>query len=200
MSFFQRFLVILVAFALAPAALLGAWILNSTAAARGNAKRFHLQITGLSAQMAETSALEMNRALGFVEDLERNTKADDSRDYKILQQAAAGHSELEYLSIFTSSNAQKMPLADPDLFSQKLDTSAINAAPLVAQALKSGKAQLGAISIHAGIPLVSLAYPLSNGTCLYVEYSLKDLWKKLNQIRLGKSGHLILMDYQGKKT
>jgi signal transduction histidine kinase/HAMP domain-containing protein len=199
MSFFQRFLLILVAFALIPAILLGVWILNSNAAARGNAKRFHIQITGLSAQMAETTASEMNRSLGFVEDLERNSQSTPSWDYKIIQQAAVGHSELEYLALFNSSGSEIPPLADPDLFPQNSNNLGVAADSLIAQARKTGQAQIGSVRIRVGVPLISLAYPLSNSRCLYIEYSLKSLWQKLNQIKVGTSGRLILIDEQGHK-
>jgi signal transduction histidine kinase/HAMP domain-containing protein len=197
MSFFQRFLLILVAFALIPAALLSAWILNSTAGARGNAERFHRQITALSAQMAENSALEMNRALGFVEDLERGNPSP-SADYKILEQAAAEHSKLEYLALFKSSFSEIPPLSDPDIFPQN-SSSGIVSKSLIAKALKSGEIQVGSVHIRAGIPLISIAYPLSGERCLYAEYSLKNLWQKLKKIRVGKSGRLILLDLSGKK-
>ncbi len=196
MSFFQRFLLILVSFALIPAIIFGIWMLNSTAGVRENAEGFHKQIVQLSAQMAENAALEMNRSLGFVEDLERNQSAHASLDYKILQQAAAGHSELEYLAIFKSSSTEFPPLSDPDIYG---NNTIVASQSLMEKARQSGKIQIGPVELKAQIPLISLAYPLSRNRCLYVEYSLKNLWKKLKKIRVGKTGRLILLDSRGEK-
>ncbi len=193
MSFFQRFLLILLAFALLPAVLFGLWTINSNAAERANAKRFHLEIAKLSAQMAETTAAEMNKSLGFIEDIENGSKSNSARDSRVLEQAASGNSKLEYLSLFDSSGKTEFPpLLDPDLYN--LSISPISSDSLMAAAKKSKAAQIGLVVFRKNVPMIPVAYPLSGGRCLYIEYSLKDLWSKLSAIKVGQSGRLILLD------
>ncbi len=207
---------ILLAFALLPAVLFGLWTINSNAAERANAKRFHLEIAKLSAQMAETTAAEMNKSLGFIEDLENGSKSNSARDSRVLEQAAAGNSKLEYLSLFDSSGKTEFPpILDPDLYNLSsperqrisqgrtgrsasgLDRALSDA--LMAAAKKSKAAQIGQVVFRKNVPMIPVAYPLSGGRCLYIEYSLKDLWSKLSAIKVGQSGRLILLDSNGKK-
>ena len=71
MNLFTRFFLLLLLFALAPVLATGVWMLSSNEAVRGNARQLHQQIAQLSAENVEITAGELNRALSFVEDLER---------------------------------------------------------------------------------------------------------------------------------
>ena len=71
MKLFARFSLILLSFSLTPVLITGMWVVRSQTAARENSRQLHLQVTKLFADSVESFAGDMNRALGFAQELER---------------------------------------------------------------------------------------------------------------------------------
>src|SRR5437870_4657199 len=116
MNLFTRFFLILLAFALAPVLATGVWILNSSAAVRENAQQLHRQVAQLTADTVEASALEINRGLSFVEDIQLNAGRNPALDYKLLQRAVITHPSFVLLSLLDASGRETQRLADVTLF------------------------------------------------------------------------------------
>src|SRR5262245_45734948 len=99
MNLFTRFFLVLLGFALLPLLAVGTWVLGSNEAARENSRRLHEQMAGLTADSIESAASEMNRALGFVGDLERTGGKDPGFEMKVMQRAAVARPDFVLLAI-----------------------------------------------------------------------------------------------------
>ncbi|MBI4374996.1 MAG: hypothetical protein HY549_00960 [Elusimicrobia bacterium] len=197
MNLFQRFFVVLLGFALAPVLVTGIWIVNSNEAVRENARQFHQQVAELAADTLEGAAAQINRAMGFVEDLNRNAGKDPSLDTKIIQKAAFLHSSFALISLLDPSDKEVFKIANPQLFPERVYEDR-SSDPLVQAVRKSGEASFGPILEREGMPLISIAHPLDDGRMLFIQYSLRNLWRRIKQQKVGRQGRLLLVDAQGR--
>lgn len=199
MNLFTRFFLLLLLFALAPVLATGVWMLGSNEAVRGNARQLHQQITKLSAENVEITAGELNRALSFVEDLERGEARSPAHDLRLLQGAAARHSAFALISVLDSSGREVLRMADPDLFPGQAYVDR-GADPIVRRVRETGRYAIGPITMVEGRPLIAVAHPLPQGRSLFAFYSLSGLWKRINRLMVGTSGRMILLDADGRKA
>ncbi len=197
MNLFARFFLILLAFALFPVLVLGVWIFSSTAAVRDNARSFHQELASITSDSVDSYVAEMNRSLAFVEDLERDRKQDSARDFRTLQRAAAVHSSFLVLSILDPVGHEVMRLADPNLYPLP-EFADRSREPAVQEMRLTGRIALGRPRLVKGMPILPIAHPLPNGRMLYVEYSLRPLWQRINKLKVGASGRLMLVDAGGQ--
>src|SRR6185503_15184142 len=70
--------------------------------------------------------------------------------------------------------------------------------PLVTRARASGHAEVGKVELVGGTPVLTVAHPLADGRLLYAGYSLKRLWERLDGLKVGASGRLLLLDGSGR--
>lgn len=196
MSLFTRFFLILMGFALIPVLATGIWILNSNEAVRENAKLLHQDLVSLAVEAVEIAVVEINRSLGFIEDLERNNKKDPTLDMKILQRAAATHPSFALLSLLDVNGMETIRIADPQIFPQ-IEYVNRSSETIVRQVREQGKASVGRVTQSHGTPLVSIAHPLADGRSVYAVYSLKTLWKRIKNRKVGKTGRIFLIDEAG---
>ncbi len=199
MNLFTRFFLLLLLFSLAPVLATGVWMLSSNEAVRGNARQLHRQIAALAAENVEITAGELNRALSFVEDLERGEARSAAHDLKLLQGAAARHSAFALISILDRQGREVLRMADPDLFPAQ-EYADRGADPIVRRVRATGRYAIGPIAMVEGRPLISVAHPLPQGRSLYALYSLSGLWKRINRLMVGTSGRMILLDADGRKV
>lgn len=196
MKLFTRFFLILLVFSLAPVMLTGVWFLRSSARAQENTRQLHRQLTGLAADMVEASLAEMNRGLGFVEDLELGRARTPAGEYAILQRAALTHPAFLALGLGGPDGRLLMRVVNADVFPVDRD-SLPSSSTVMAEALRTGKAVLGPVSVVGGAPLLPLAHPLSDGRCLYAAYGLEGVLRRVDRLRVGGRGRLILIDGEG---
>lgn len=196
MKLFTRFFLILFLFALTPLLTLGVWLLSSNEAARTNARKMHEQFAQLSADSVEAAAVDLNRALGFVEDLERSGLANAYNELLVLQRAAATRPALLLLSILDDKGLERVRFSDQDIFAATgyQDRSKD---PLVVQSRRTGHIAVGPVRIVGKQPLIFVVHPLIDGKLLYAGYSLKRLWERLNRMRIGEHGRMLLLDARG---
>ncbi|MBI4386324.1 MAG: hypothetical protein HY551_02980, partial [Elusimicrobia bacterium] len=197
MKLFTRVFLILLLTALVPALGTSLWLIRSNTAVRENARLLHQQVTLLFADIVESAAGEMNRVLGFVEDLERAGAGNSQLEFRVLQRAVASHPALALVSLFDASGHETNRMADPQLFAQDFQVESV-AQPLLAQARATGRVSLGVVELREAVPVLPLVYPLSDGRVVYAQYSFKTLWRRVRNQQVGPSGHLLLLDASGR--
>ncbi|MFA6094031.1 MAG: ATP-binding protein [Elusimicrobiota bacterium] len=196
MSLRTRLFLVLILTAMGPVILAGSWFLRSNARAEENARQLHRQIAVLSADLVEKSAQDMNRAFGFVLDLERSGRRTETDDLRILQQTITTHPSFVLLSLLDSSGKETLKISDKLLFAepQRVDRSSC---PIVALAIKTQRVAVGPVEVRQEAPLITLAYPLSNGRSLYAAYDLSSLWKRVQSLKVGEQGRVLLLGREG---
>ncbi len=209
-----RFFLILLAFSLVPVLITGIWLLRFQTAARENARQLHLQMTQFAAETVESSAADMNRSLGFAQELERvglaaslgsgrrspharplqeRTIGLGSEEYRILQREAANHPNLSLVSLLGPDDRETLRFADSRLY-PAAGYEDRSADPLVKTARSSGRAAWGKVLLRQGEPMLPVVYPLSLGRTLYVEHSLAGLFRRVRERTMGKTGRLFLVN------
>lgn len=196
MSLLTRFFLALLLAALLPVLIAGSWFMRSNERAEENARLLHRQIAVLSADMVEKAAQDMNRAFGFVLDLERGGRHTETDDLRILQQTVTTHPSFVLLSLLDREGREAIKISDKTLFPE-LDRVDRSTDPVVAAARLSGKVSLGKVELRQGNPVLPLAYPLSTGRCLYATYDLTSLWKRLQGLHIGEAGRVLLAASDG---
>ncbi len=195
MKLFARFFTILFLFAVVPILLVGTWLLGSNEAARGNARALHEQLVRMSVDTVESMGADLNRSLAFVAELGRS--GGKYADLQVLQTAAAEHPSLVLLSVLDKTGMETVRLADEKLFPQETYEDRSKDA-LVLRAKEKGHAQVGKVQLIGATPVLFIAHPLADGRLLYAGYSLKRLWERLDGLKAGASGRLLLLDQDGR--
>lgn len=196
MKLFTSLFLVLLLFSLVPVTLTGVWFMRSGERAQENTRQLHRQLTSLTADMVEASIGEMNRGLGFVEDLELGRARAPADQYALLQRAALTHPEFLVLGLGGPDGRLPLRVANAELFPGN-QVAFPFAEQLMAEALRSGKAVLGPVSVVSGVPFLSLAHPLSDGRCLYAAYGLEGVQRRIDRLKVGLRGRIILLDARG---
>jgi hypothetical protein len=205
MKLFTRFFLILLAFALMPVLITGVWLARFQLAARENARELHTQVSALFADTVEAFAADVNRSLGFAQELDQagasrpltgKAAGRPSDEFKILQREAAARSAFGLVSLLGPEDREYLRFADPQLFpGEYLDRSAD---PLIAHTRRTGHADWGAVALRGTVPFLPVAHPLADGRILYVEHSLTALRDKVRGRSVGKSGRIFMLGRDGR--
>ncbi|MFA6091541.1 MAG: ATP-binding protein [Elusimicrobiota bacterium] len=195
MKLFARFASILIVLSLAPALITGLWFLNSNKAVEENARIMHAQAAAMAVEMAESEAVELNKSLSFI--LELGRSRGDGQTLKILQQTAMAKPRFLLLALLGPDGRETLRTADPALFPPEPGKDR-SQDPLVGSSRQSGRLVLGdpiVLKDRAALPLV---YPLENGKLLYAAYDLTPLWNRLDRLRVGAGGRILLLGERGR--
>jgi len=202
-----RFTLVLLGFSLTPVLVTGLWLLRSQAIAQDNARELHLQVTKLFADVTDSFAADINRALSFVQELERINEGTPSLgrgasrsvavprlpdEFRILQKAAVEHSALGLVSIVGPDGKETVRFADAQAFPSGYEDRSSD--PFLAQARKTGRAMWGKVALRQGRPFLPVLHPLSRDRMLYAEYSIEPLLRRFNAQTVGKAGRTLLLD------
>jgi two-component system phosphate regulon sensor histidine kinase PhoR len=183
----HRFFLILAIFALTPVLVTGAWFWRANRVVEENARLVHLQFSKLAADMAEDAAVELNRSLAFISELERSLAP--AAGFKVLQQAAAAQPRLMFIAL-DDAGREIHRVFDDELFG----SGGAPPPPETWPSSKDGRVAFGRVFLRGKTPLLPLTVPLREGRAVRVIFSLKPLWDRVGALRVGASGRLVLLD------
>jgi PAS domain S-box-containing protein len=194
-TLFQRFFLLLVLAALLPVLGASAFFLRSGARAEENARQLHHQLTRLTGDAVELELGRMNRALSFAKELNR-PNLDEFQQLKLLQQTAVSYPNFSLLSVLDPSMVETVRVGDTSLFpgGQK-DRSAEQ---IVRRARETGTVKLSPVRLVKKEPVIALAYPLRGNRTLYAVYNLARLWERVQKLRVGSDGRILLASKDGR--
>ncbi len=194
MKLFPRLFLILMLFATLPLAGLGAWMMSGRRAVRDNARIMHGRLAALTAEQAERTLEQLNRALGVIDELDR-ARGLARLEESAVRRAAAADPAIALMSIVDATGREVLRVADPEAFAAAYEDRSADAAVIAAR--KTGLVSLGAPSIAGGRALVSAAHPLADGRCVYLLYSLDGLARRMQRIT-SAAGRLLFIDAEGR--
>ena len=214
-----RFFLILLVFSLAPVLVTGLWMIRSQAAARENSRQLHIQISAFGADAVETFAGDMNRSLGFAQEIEhiglteglgqpegpaksprrrgKGTSSGSQDMFLILQREAVNHPALSLVSLVGPDGRETVRFADARFYPASVYEDR-STDPLIEQMRRTGRAAWGRVVLRQGHPLLPIAYPLPQNHALYIEHSLEQLFHRIKEQHIGKTGRLFLLDETGQ--
>ncbi|MDD1762989.1 MAG: cache domain-containing protein, partial [Methanothrix sp.] len=196
MTLFIRFFLLLVLSALLPVLAAGAWFLHSTERAQESAQHMHMQLAQLCSSMVEEEIGRLNRSLAFVERL-GSSKAAAEQDYKVLQQAILAYPGFVLLSVADDSGAETVRVADTTLFPDPASRPP-DAEVVIRQAKATESVAISSLADIHGRPILALAHPLPDGRILYAAYVFSALWHRLQALKVGLQGRMLLLDKESK--
>ena len=195
MRLFGRVLLTLSAFSLIPAALTAGWFLASQQRIRSNARELHGHIATLGVRVAESSVGELNRALGFVSDLERLGDPASAAGLGAVQAAVLSQPGLAFVGILSADGAVLASAGDARL---KAATAGDEVAAVVKEAFAQGRLSAGASFLAEGRPLLPVVHPLTKGGGVLALFDLSGVRQRFERMALGEGSALILTDLQGR--
>lgn len=197
MRLFTRVFLVLLAFSLIPVVITGLWFIRSSERAEENIRQLHRQLTGVTADLVEEALTDLNRGLGFVEDLELRRVHGTAAEFALLQRAAVTYPDFVALGLGGPDGRLPLRVMNPDIFPGADDSFPASRA-IMAEALKTGKAVIGDAVGVGGTAVLPLAHPLSDGRCLYAAYNLESLLRRIERLKVGHSGRVLLLGRDGK--
>lgn len=190
-----RLFLMLTALALIPLALALAWQAFDRQANRRTVEEFHLGVADFVASSVNDWRSQANKRMSFLYDLEKSSARDlPVNAFKVFQQATSAGSDILAAALIAPDGTAPVSL-QADWLQSKEDPAAD---PLVAEARRTRAASFGPLVMAGAEPAVAFAYPLPDGHVVRLLLSLRDVWKRLENRRLGDTGRVFLVDADGR--
>ena len=197
MGLFGRLLSLLLAVGLLPVAATGVWFLRTTGRAEENARALHEQLAVLASDSAEDAIGRLNRAVAFVEDLERIRTSAPEAEFAVMQRAATSYPPFLLLATLDRDGKERVRTADSAVFPGRelLDRGA---EAVVGRARETDRFSVGDPEVRQGRSVLPFAYPLLDGRILFGFWDLSSLWKRLGSLKAGRQGRVVVLSEAGQ--
>src|SRR3989339_594814 len=197
MKLATRFFLMFTAIALVPLLLAGLWQFYQQKQMRRTITDLHLRVTDFAASGVDDWFAGVNRRLSFVYDIEHPRRGQGAaEEMKIIQQAVAANSDIISLAVLGQDRRETMRLHDSKVDPAELPSD-YSADPLVLEVSSSGMARAGAVTMLGGYPVLSLGYPLPDSRMIIMNFSLAQLWKRLESQTIGETGKVLISGADG---
>jgi signal transduction histidine kinase/HAMP domain-containing protein len=191
-----RLFLLLTGLALIPLALALAWQSFDRRANRRMVQEFHLDVGEFVASGVSDWRAQENKRMSFLYDLEKSSAKDLSVNaFKLFQQATSAGSDILAAALIAPDGTAPVSLQADWLKGVNPDPAAD---PLVASVRSSRTAAFGPLVMAGDDPAVAFVYPLPDGHVVRLLLSLRDVWKRLANRKLGATGRVFLVDADGR--
>ncbi|HEX4048917.1 MAG TPA: ATP-binding protein [Elusimicrobiota bacterium] len=191
-----RLFLLLTCLALIPLGLALGWQAFDRRANRRTVEDYHAGMAEFVASNIADWKAQENKRMTFLYDLEKSSPKDlDINAFKLFQQATAAGSDILSAALVAPDGTASISL-QADSLKDGADDAAGDA--LVAQARSTRSAAFGPLRLAAGEPAVAFVYPLADGHVVRLLLSMRDVWRRLANRKLGATGRVFLVDADGR--
>jgi len=197
---FHKFALIMVLLAVVPLIIQGIMMINI------NRQALELSILETHARLAQAIAEDindyvsgLNLDLAFVLAFEKFPKMSWQEKMKVLLSVLSRYDDFILISILNGKGDEMIKAHNPSFAEDSSRLISRSDDPAFLEAKKTGIPQVGKIYYERNLPRINVVYPLeADYEYVFVTATLSKLWRKINTIRIGKTGFAFLIDSQGR--
>jgi len=197
---FHKFALIMVLLAVLPLLIQGIKMISiNREALEVSVLEIHTKLAQEIAEDINDYVSGLNLDLAFVLAFEKFPKMSWQEKMKVLLSVLSRHNDFILISVLNGNGDEVIKVHNPSFTQEtsRLITRSNDSAFM--EAKKTGVPQVGNIYYEGDLPRLNIVYPLEvEYEYVFVTASLTDLWKKIDAVRIGKTGFAFLIDREGR--
>lgn len=198
--FFHKFALIMVLLVVIPLLIQGIKMINiNREALEVSVLETHTKLAQAIAEDINDYVSGLNLDLAFVLAFEKFPQMSWQEKMKVLLSVLSRHEDFILISVLNGNGDEVIKAHNPGFLQESSTLITRSNDPAFVEAKKTGAPQVGNIYYDGDLPRINVVYPLEvEYEYIFVTVSLSNLWRKINGIRIGKTGFAFLIDSEGR--
>lgn len=197
---FHKFALIMVLLAVVPLLIQGIKMINiNREALEVSVLETHTQLAQAIAEDIDDYVSGLNLDLAFVLAFEKFPKMSWQEKMKVLLSVLSRYEDFILISVLNRKGDEVIKAHNPSFLQESSRLISRSKEPAFIEAKMTGVPQVGDIYYEDDLPCISVVYPLeAEYEYIFVTATLSKLWRKIDGVRIGKTGFAFLIDSEGK--
>jgi two-component system NtrC family sensor kinase len=197
---FHKFALIMVLLVVVPLLIQGIMMISI------NREALELSVLETHSKLAQAIAEDindyvsgLNLDLAFVLAFEKFPKMSWQEKMKVLLSVLSRHEDFILISVLNGKGDEVIKVNNPSFAEESSRLINRREDKAFVEAKKTGVPQVGNVYYEGNLARINVVYPLeADYEYVFVTTTLSGLWRKINGIRIGKTGFAFLIDSQGR--
>ncbi len=200
MKLFNKFVSIISLFVITILIVFGLNMINiSKKALEETILQRHLFTATSVGNLIEDYVKKLNLSLGFAVMLERFPDISWNEKHKILLEALLRNKDFILVTLIDKNNKKLIEVCSPDYYHSKDYLEKQTTKQIFLKAKLTQQPQLGKVYYIKEFPRLDIVYPLTKlNQYVFITVGLNSLWKKISNIKIGRTGFVCLIDETGR--
>jgi len=197
---FHKFALIMILLVVVPLLIQGIKMINiNREALEVSVLETHTKLAQAIAGDIDDYVSGLNLDLAFVLAFEKFPKMSWQEKMKVLLSVLSRYQDFILISVLNGKGDEVIKVNSPSFAQESSRLISRSKEPAFVEAKKTGVPQLGNIYYEGDLPRINVVYPLeAEYEYVFVTATLSGLWRKIEGIRIGKTGFAFLIDSEGR--
>jgi len=199
-KFFHKFALIMVLLVVVPLLIQGIMMVNiNREALEVSVLETHSRLAQAIAEDINDYVSGLNLDLAFVLAFEKFPKMSWQEKMKVLLSVLSRHEDFILISVLNRKGEEVIKVHNPSFVEGTSILITRSNDPAFIEAKKTGVPRVGNIYYEGDLPRINVVYPLEvDYEYVFVTATLRRLWRKIEGIRIGRTGYAFLIDREGR--
>jgi len=199
-KFFHKFALVMVLLVVIPLLIQGIKMINiNREALEVSVLETHTKLAQAIAEDINDYVSRLNLDLAFVLAFEKFPKMSWQEKMKVLLSVLSRHEDFILISVLNGNGDEVIKVHNPSFAQESSRLISRSKDQAFVEAKKTGAPQVGNIYYDGNLPQINVVYPLeAEYEYVFVTATLSELWRKIDGIRIGKTGFAFLIDSEGR--
>jgi len=197
---FHKFALIMVLLVVIPLLIQGIKMINiNREALEVSVLETHTKLAQAIAEDINDYVSGLNLDLAFVLAFEKFPKMSWQEKMKVLLSVLSRHEDFILISVLNGNGDEVIKVHNPSFAQESSRLISRSKDQAFVEAKKTGAPQVGNIYYDGNLPRINVVYPLeADYEYVFVTATLSELWRKIDGMRIGKTGFAFLIDSEGR--
>ena len=197
---FHKFALIMILLVVVPLLIQGIRMINiNRQALEVSVLETHTKLAQAIAEDIDGYVSGLNLDLAFVLAFEKFPKMSWQEKMKVLLSVVSRHEDFILISVLNGKGDEMIKVHHPSFTQESSRLISRSEDPAFREAKKTGIPQLGNIYHEGNLPRINVVYPLEvEYAYVFVTATLSNLWRKIDGVKIGKTGFAFLIDSEGR--
>jgi len=198
--FFHKFALIMVLLVVIPLLIQGIKMINiNREALEVSVLETHTKLAQAIAEDINDYVSGLNLDLAFVLAFEKFPKMSWQEKMKVLLSVLSRQEDFILISVLNGNGDEVIKVHNPSFVQESSRLISRSKDQAFVEAKKTGAPRVGNIYYDGNLPRINVVYPLeADYEYVFVTATLSELWRKIDGMRIGKTGFAFLIDSEGR--
>lgn len=198
MTLFHRLLLLIFGVGLTPIIPTGILLFYYQSVAKTNTLDLHANVSQMAATTIKQSMANLNNRLAFAELFEEySRKGEKNRAEALIKETMAANPDFLLVAVLDPKGRELFKVGTAEML-RRYGVLERSHDPVFIRSKQTGKVVFSDFDSMLGIPVGTLVFPLKDDRHIFMIVSFAELWSRLQQQKIGKTGRIFLADAQGR--